>query len=111
MQQNLKKVGVNMATKKLLEKFIGEYVDVLTEINVSLKNETEDGTFQKEKPYVISGYFTDFDENYLYLGAEENTISDAINLDYIVHVGVSTPFDKYANDLDDSLPDSEDSWS
>ncbi len=89
-----------MAKISLMEKFVGQYVDVLADVSVSLRNETEEGMFEKNKPYVISGYFTGYDDENIYIGTEEGTISDCFNRQYVVHIGISKPYDKYESILD-----------
>lgn len=85
---------------KLMEKFIGQYVDVLVDVNISSRHESEEGLSEKSKPFVVSGWFIDFDKENIYIGTEENSISDYFNRDYVVHVGVSKPVDEFDDMLD-----------
>lgn len=84
-----------------MDKFIGQFVDILIDVSISARYESEEGLSEKTKPFVVSGWFTDHDEKKIYIGTEKGTISDYFNQDYVVHCAVSKPFDELEAQLDE----------
>ena len=91
----------NIVTYKSSEGKVGVASEGLS-LNPAFKQfyESEDGLSEKSKPFVISGWFTNFDDENIYIGTEEDTVSDMFNRKYVVHVGVSKPVDKFDDMLD-----------
>lgn len=80
---------------------MGEFVEIITDVSISLKNEMEHGVSEKSQPMIVSGFFVDFDENFLYLGTKDGKIVDGVGIKHIVQVGKSEPQDEYDKMLDE----------
>lgn len=92
-----------MAKKKYsLEAFKDHFVEVLTTTNISSFQESELGISEKTQPFIMSGILLDYDENWAYLGDEEGRMSDSLNLDHIVNIGISKKRDEYDDMLDEA---------
>lgn len=90
-----------MAKKKLsLDSFIGQFVEIITTVNITSVYSTDDGVSEKSKPLVITGTFLGYDENFVFTGDEEGSISDAILKQNIVSIGVLKTVDKLDELLD-----------
>ena len=83
------------------DQLVGNYVEIITDRYVSMRSESEHGISEKRKPLVVSGYFLDYDDTWVYIGAEEGALSDFIKIKRIISIGVSTPSDAYEEILDE----------
>jgi hypothetical protein len=86
-----------MASKKkakpnldlLLQNFAGELVEVLMNKDVSLSKETEEGMEIMTTSLSDTGFLTDLDDNFLFLGYELGGMHRAINRDFIIHIALA----------------------
>lgn len=81
--------------------FIGEYVEVLTKIITTKREETEDRLIQSNKPIILQGYMLDMDKEYYYLGNASDNIVSAIRKDEVVYVEIVDKKDELDLKLDD----------
>lgn len=76
----------------LLKNFAGEEVDIV--INQEMEtpmNITEGGEEHMaliKMPLTVTGFLTDIDDQFIYLGGSVNQINQAVNKDFVVHIGV-----------------------
>lgn len=90
-----------MAKKKLsLDSFIGQFVEIITTVNITSVYSTDDGVSEKSKPLVITGTFLGHDEENVYIGDEEGSVSDALNRNQIINIGITKTVDQFDALLD-----------
>ena len=95
-----------------LKSFKNCFVEVLTDRYISVTNETEHGRFENKKPLVLSGYLLDFDDEWVYIGITEETVTDMIKLKRIVTISQSAKHDEFEKMLDDvETPDSDEGFN
>jgi hypothetical protein len=98
--------------KPNLKLMLGVFVEVMTDRYISVSNETENGKFEKKKPFVIAGYLIDFDDEWVYIGSSEDQISDMIKVKRIITIGKSAPVDEYESMLDEvPTPENDDEFN
>lgn len=73
----------------LLENFAGEIVEVIINKDIELTEQTEEALNTMKSSLSTTGYLTDLDDSFLYLGHEPNMIHQAINRDFVVYIGLS----------------------
>lgn len=59
--------------------FIGEFVDVISDLVETQRRETDQGITEMMKPLIIKGYVLDIDNDYVYLGETPNQVTYAVN--------------------------------
>jgi len=72
----------------LFELFAGEYVSILLDMQVESINQKNDTVDMLKTPLNISGYLTDEDDDYYYLGHEPNIYNQAVKKNMIVYLEV-----------------------
>lgn len=74
-------------TKSFRYAFEGHHIQVtVRDIHAYIIEQTADGDIQTRGAALISGYFVDYDEVFLYLGTKAGDIENAIPLDMIAAV-------------------------
>jgi hypothetical protein len=95
--------------------FVGEYVQVTTDIMVKSQLESEEGVIIQETPLVFQGFLLDEDSKYYYLGEGPGEIANAVKIDsvkgisIVPQVVVKTEFDNILDDMPD--PESEEEFN
>lgn len=87
--------------------FMGEYVNVITEIMIVEYSQTEIQSSEQNAPMVTRGYFLDEDNNYIYLGENPLEISQAVSKNKIVMISVEKKKTKYDEILDEMMDPSK----
>lgn len=72
----------------LFELFAGEYISVILEMTVENVVQTSTEVEMVKAPLTVSGYLSDADDVYYYLGHEPNIFNQAVRKDKIIHVEV-----------------------
>lgn len=72
----------------LFELFAGEYVSILINMQVESISQNSETVDMIKSPLNISGYLTDEDDDYFFLGHEPNIYNQAVKKDLIVHLEV-----------------------
>ncbi len=72
----------------LFELFAGEYVSILLDMQVESVSQSAETIDMVKTPLNITGYLTDEDDDYFYLGHEPNVYNQAVKKDIIVHIEV-----------------------
>lgn len=85
---------------RLFELFASEFVTVMIDKDVEQVTQTEESIQTMKHPISFAGYLTDADDEYVYLGIEQNTISQAVKRNLIAHIELSDP----AIMEDDNIP-------
>jgi hypothetical protein len=70
----------------LFELFAGEYVSILIEMTVENMTQTEKEVEIVKAPLTVTGYLSDVDDVYLYLGFKPNIFNQAVRKDKIIHL-------------------------
>jgi len=104
-------MGIIMPPKKKLHSsenidtfvlaFMGELVNVITDIMIVDYTQNDDNTLEQNAPMVARGYLLDSDENYLYLGDNPLEVSQAIARSRITMVQIDRKKSKYEELLDE----------
>lgn len=84
--------------------FIGEYVNIVTDIMIAEYTNTEEGAVEQNAPMVARGYMLDSDSDYVYLGEDPFEITQAIQKKRIVLVQREVKTSAY-DDLLNGMPD------
>ena len=71
-------------TQTFLLSFVGEYVNIVTDIMIAEYTSTEDGPLEQSVPMVCRGYVLDIDNEYVYLGEDPFEVSQAAKKNRIV---------------------------
>src|SRR4029077_10299831 len=69
--------------------FIGEYVFMLTTVDVTQVNNDEHGYYENKQPIKLLGYLLDMDDDYYYIGEFPDRVSQAIKKVNVVHVEIA----------------------
>jgi hypothetical protein len=85
---------------RLLHTFAGDFVEIVTDLSISLIKGDDESVTERNTPYVISGYLLDADSVYVYIGDTPNAVTDMVKKRHIVQIGISRPPDKYEDLLD-----------
>lgn len=72
----------------LFELFAGEYVSILLDMQVESVVQKKDTVEMVKTPLNVTGYLTDEDDLYFFLGHEPNVYNQAVKKDMIVHIEV-----------------------
>ena len=73
---------------QLFELFAGEFVSILIDMQVEKVNQSSDTIDIIKTPLNITGYLTDEDDDYFFLGHEPNVYNQAVKKDLVVHMEV-----------------------
>lgn len=84
--------------------FIGEYVNIVTDIMIAEYTHTEDGPLEQNAPMVSRGYMLDCDHEYVYLGEDPFEITQAVQRKRIVLIQREIKSSEYAEILN-GMPD------
>ena len=77
----------------LLKNFAGELVDIVVDKDLEHPVSANGESVEIVKiPLTVSGYLTDMDDQYIYIGLSINQISQAINKNYVIHIGIADEF-------------------
>jgi hypothetical protein len=79
-----KKKSSKEVQQTFLLSFIGEYVNVVTDIMITDFTSSEEGQLEQNAPMVSRGYMLDCDSDYLYLGEDPFEITQAVQRKRIV---------------------------
>lgn len=82
--------------------FIGEYVNVVTDIMITDFTSSEEGQLEQNAPMVSRGYLLDCDSDYLYLGEDPFEITQAVQRRRIVLIQreiKSSPYEDMLNGM------------
>jgi hypothetical protein len=89
--------------------FMGEFVNVITDIMIVEYTQNDSHTLEQNAPMVAQGYLLDADETFLYLGENPLEVSQAVSRNRITMVRVERKKSKFEEMLDDmGSPDRED---
>lgn len=103
-----------MTNKKdfLFEYMASEFVQVVIDKDYEETKQTEEGVNTKKCPIIAYGYLVDEDDSYIYLGPAPDTISQAVQKEYIVHIELTSE-EEQENSLKDmsDLPSEEKGWN
>lgn len=72
----------------LFQLFAGEYVSIILDMMVENVVQSASEVEMTKAPLTVSGYLSDADDVYYYLGHEPNVFNQAIRKDRIIHVEV-----------------------
>lgn len=72
----------------LFELFAGEYVSILLNMQIESVSQNLETVDMIKTPLNITGYLTDEDDDYYYLGHEPNIYNQAVKKNMIVHLEV-----------------------
>jgi hypothetical protein len=81
---NEKKRSSKEVQQTFLLSFIGEYVNVVTDIMITDFATSEESQMEQNAPMVSRGYMLDCDSDYLYLGEDPFEITQAVQRKRIV---------------------------
>lgn len=70
----------------LFELFAGEYVSILLNMVIESVNQNNETIDMIKTPLNVTGYLTDEDDDYYYLGHEPNVYNQAIKKDMVIHL-------------------------
>lgn len=70
----------------LFEIFAGEHISIIMRFNVEKTKQTTKEVEIIKAPLSVSGYLTDEDDFYYYLGYEQNKYHQAVKKDDVMHV-------------------------
>lgn len=85
---------------RLFENFASEKIIIVLDKDIELTLDNEEGHQTHKTPVTATGFLTDIDEEYVYLGHTPNGIHQAIRKEYIVHIEIDT-----STDTDDDIMD------
>lgn len=71
-------------TQTFLLSFIGEYVNIVTDIMIAEYTNTEEGAVEQNAPMVSRGFLLDIDSDYIYLGEDPFEVTQAIKKKRVV---------------------------
>jgi len=72
----------------LFELFAGEYVSIILDMQVESVSQGADTIDMVKTPLNVSGYLTDEDDDYFYMGHEPNVYNQAVKKAMIIHLEV-----------------------
>jgi hypothetical protein len=87
-------MGMSKKEKHLFELFAGEYVSIIINMLVESMTQSSDTIDMIKHPLNITGYLTDEDDDYFYLGHEPNVYNQAVKKSMIIHLEVIEEDDK-----------------
>jgi hypothetical protein len=89
----------------LFELFAGEYVVVILRFIIERTTQTSKEVELLKTPMHVSGYFTDQDDNFIYLGHKPNKYHQAVSKSDIVHLELSSEEDQTVESVSKALKD------
>ena len=87
--------------------FIGEYVQVTSNLMTKKQIETDEGVGILETPITIVGYLLDEDDKYYYMGGRPDSVSDAIKKTSVKMIQI-VEFKTELDEVLDSMGEPED---
>lgn len=85
-----KRVATKVAkVDRLFENFASELVTILMDKDIEISSQSEEMIQTQKMPMSASGYLTDVDDQYIYLGHAPNGIHQAIRKEYIIHIEIT----------------------
>lgn len=84
--------------------FIGEYVQVTTDMKASEQVSNEDGSVFRESPLVFEGFLLDEDKDFYFLGMSPDEVQHAVKKICVKHISI-VPTRSIYDDLLESLPE------
>jgi len=72
----------------IFELFAGEYVSIILDMQVESVSQKSDTIDMVKHPLNVTGYLTDEDDDYFFLGHEPNIYNQAVKKAMIVHIEV-----------------------
>lgn len=73
----------------LLKNFAGEQVEIVLDKDLEHPMTSDGESIEVIKmPLTVTGYLTDIDDQFVYLGLSINQINQAVNKDFIIHIGI-----------------------
>lgn len=102
-----------MSPKKdfLFEYMASEFVQVIVDKDFEETKQTEESISTKKHPIVAYGYLVDEDDSYIYLGPAPDTIAQAVQKEYIVHIEITSEEEQENTLKDMDLPSEEKGWN
>lgn len=91
-------------SQTFLLSFVGEYVNIVTDILIMEIVNTEEGALEQSAPLIARGYLLDCDSQYVYLGDSPHEIAQAILRKKIALIQRQTEKSAYEDMLND-MPD------
>ena len=78
--------------KLFFNTFVGEYVEMMTNVKSSTQMQHEDGSIESgEYPWIIHGYLLDEDDDYYFIGINSDSVNSAISKNIVLSVSISEP--------------------
>lgn len=81
--------------------FMGEFINVVTDIMILEYAQSEMQTMEQNAPMVARGYLLDHDQKFLYLGDNPLEISQAISKSKVAMITIEKKRSKYDDILDE----------
>jgi hypothetical protein len=72
----------------LFELFAGEYVSIILDMQIESVFQGAESIDMVKTPLNVSGYLTDEDDVYFYLGHEPNVYNQAVKKNMVIHIEV-----------------------
>ncbi len=95
-----------------LQHFVGQFIEIITTVNITSVFQNEEGVSEKSKPLVVTGIFLGFDEEHIFIGDENGALSDCLFKSQIVNIGIAKTVDKYDELLDNTaIPTTNEGFS
>lgn len=89
----------------LFETFVGESVSILLDKEIEQIRQTETHIETLKSSLSVNGYIIDMDDDFIYLGYNQESIAQAVKKSYIIHVEISNESDEILSSID--LPKDE----
>ena len=86
--------------------FIGEHVDIISDLTIVDYAQTETQTVEQTSPMVVQGYLLDHDDKYFYIGDNSLEVSQAIAKKNVVLIRIEKKKSKYEKLLEEMNDDS-----
>lgn len=92
--------------------FIGEYVQLTTNVMQSVSSQNEEQIVTQEIPVIVEGFLLDLDETYFYLGSSPDAVEHAVKNDSIIHIAIVNPKSELEEYLDSvEIPEDKESFN
>lgn len=86
--------------------FIGEYVQMMTNIIVSGHQQIGEDVFECQDAIKVRGWLVDMDDKYFYFGTKRGDILQSLKQDSVVHIAIVDATDP-EQDVLNAMPDPE----
>lgn len=94
---------MNGTSRRLFDFFVGDIVSIILDQQVEHTIEKTNSVQTMKSPLSVQGYVLDMDDEYVYLGHSPDQISQAVKIDFIVHIETAkeeNPINKILNEID-----------